>query len=153
MATGIVDVLAASFKTRDEADPVKKAIEAMGYDPKEVSYVIDAATCSSSFNEPGSHWRQMGLGGVVAGGAVGAVTTAVFGSILLLGPIGVGIGALSGGVIGLLLGAGMQSDQATACEKAVKDGSLVMIVQPHPGDADRIRALLGDHIIAEADDE
>lgn len=155
MTTGKAEVFAASFKTRDEADVVRKAIEAMGYDPKEISYIVDAASCSSTFDEPGSHWRQMGIGGVVAGGAAGAVAGAVIGlgSILFLGPVGAAIGAVSGGVIGTLLGAGMDSDQAAACEKAVKNGSLVMVVQAHAGDVERVRAALGDHIIAEEPDD
>ncbi len=150
------EVFGARFDTRNEADSVRTAIEAAGYDPSELSYILDSSVCSSTFDEVGSHWRAGPIGGVVAGGALGLGTAAGmaaagFGSgILLLGPIGALIGAATGGIVGFILGAALASPaQASACEAAVNDGALVLIVQTHPGDAARIRGLLGKHLIAE----
>lgn len=149
------EVYAARFETRDEADVIRNAIEAIGYDPKDISYILDPRTCSSSFDEPGSHWRQMTIGGIVAGGAIGAVGSAAIdlGSVLVLGPIGLLAGAGIGGVVGVLLGASMESNQAAACEKAIKSGALVMVVQAHLGDGERVRTVLGKHLIAEEADD
>jgi hypothetical protein len=149
------DVLGARFDTRAEADVVRRSIEALGYDPKEVSYIVDTTLCSSTFDEPGSHWREMGIKGLFGGGAFGAVAGVVagLGSIALLGPIGAIAGAATGGVVGLLLGAGLASDQAIACENAIKAGALLMVVQTHAGDSERVRRLLGDHVVADEKDE
>jgi len=154
MATGNAEVIGARFQTRQEADAVRATIESWGYDPKEISYILDRAKCSSSFDEPGSHWRRATAQGIVGGAAFGGIAgeIATIGSVALVGPIGLAAGGVIGGVVGLLLGAGLDSDKAVACEAAVADGALVMVVQTHAGDSDRVRALLGTHIIAEEPD-
>jgi uncharacterized membrane protein len=155
---GPAEVLAARFQTRAEADPVREKIQGLGYDPMEVSYIADASKCSFTFDEPGSHWNKMGIRGVVSGAATGgivatAMTGLGLGSLVFLGPVGAAAAAAIGGVVGLLLGAGLDSDAALACESAVNDGAVVMIVQTHSGDEDRVRAILGEHIIGVEKDE
>ena len=73
MIVGKAEVLSARFNTRSEADVVRATLETMGYEPQEVSYVADALLCSSTFDEVGSHWAQMGRRGVLGGGAIGAI--------------------------------------------------------------------------------
>jgi hypothetical protein len=156
-STGPAEILAARFETRDAADAVRRQVESAGYDPAEISYISDASKCSFTFDSAGNHVTRSGLGGIVSGGSLGAVFTAGasafgLGSLVLLGPIGLAAGAAIGGVVGVLLGFGMASKQATACASAIDNGSLVMAVQTHAGDQQRVRALLGDHLIAvEAD--
>jgi hypothetical protein len=155
---GEAEVLAARFDTLAEADSVREKIEALGYDPLEVSYITDPTKCSFTFGDPGSDWAKMGIRGVAGGGAVGAALTAAMGalglgSIVLVGPIGVAAAAAMGGFVGVLLGAGMDSDQAKACEDAINAGALIMVVQTHSGDQERVRAALGKHIVAVEKDE
>jgi len=70
--------------------------------------------------------------------------------IFLLGSIGSLMGAATGGVVGVIEGASLSSPpSASACEAAVNDGALVLIVQAHPGDPVCIRELLGKHLLAE----
>jgi uncharacterized membrane protein len=152
-STGPAEVLAARFDTRDAADAVRRQIESIGYDPAEISYISDAAKCSFTFDSAGNRVTSSGLGGIAGGGSVGAAVSAGasalgLGSLVFLGPIGIAAGAAIGGVVGVLLGFGMTSQQATACEGAIGEGSLVMAVQTHAGDQKRVRTLLGTHLIA-----
>jgi hypothetical protein len=155
--TGPAEILAARFETGDAADVVRRQLESAGYDPAEISYISDASKCSFTFDSAGNHVVRSGLGGIVGGGSLGAALGAGasgFGlaSLVFIGPVGLAIGAAIGGVVGVLLGFGMTSKQAAACAGAIDNGSLVMAVQTHAGDQQRVRALLGDHLIAvEAD--
>jgi hypothetical protein len=155
--TGPAEVFAAHFQSSAQADIVRAKIESMGYDPREISYISDPSKCDFAFDGTGTHWAKAGLEGLAGGGIVGAgvsagISVLTLGSIVVLGPIGIAVGAATGTVIGVLLGAGLSSDQAVACENAVNGGSLVMTVQAHAGDQDRVRSALGDHIIAVEDD-
>ena len=154
---GPAEVLAARFQNRAEADAVRAKIEAMGYDPAEVSYMTDPVRCSSTFTEPGSHWQKMVLGGVTIGGvgsgALGAAVGAATGGLAVLGPIGLVAGAVIGGAVSMLISFGVADDTAVACAKAIDDGALVMVVQTHAGDNARVRAALGSHVIGGDTDE
>jgi hypothetical protein len=152
-STGPAEVLAARFETRDAADVVRRQLESIGYDPAEISYISDASKCSFTFDGAGNHVARTGLGGIVGGGSLGAALSAGasafgLGSLVFLGPVGLAAGAAIGGVVGVLLGFGMTSEQAAACEGAIDTGSLVMAVQTLAGDQQRVRALLGNHLIA-----
>lgn len=151
--TGPAEVLAARFEARDAADAIRRRLESIGYDPAEISYISDASKCAFTFDAAGNHVTRSGLSGIAGGGSLGAAVSggAVafgLGSFVFLGPIGIAAGAAIGGVAGALLGFGMTSDQAVACERAIGDGSLVMAVQTHAGDQQRVRAMLDDHLIA-----
>jgi hypothetical protein len=154
---GPATVFAAHFQSRAEAEVVHDKIISLGYDPIEVSYITDASKCSYTFDGPSNRWAESGTKGLVGGASLGVGVSGVaaaldLGSMLLLGPIGIAIGLAVGGVVGGLLGAGLNSDQASACETAIEEGGLVMAVQAHTGDSDRIRVALGRHIIATKED-
>jgi len=151
--TGPAEILAARFETREAADAVRRQLESAGYDPAEISYIGDASKCSFTFDSAGNHAASAGLGGIVGGGSLGAALSAGasafgLGSLVFLGPVGLAAGAAIGGVVGVLLGFGMTSKQAAACAGAIDKGSLVMAVQTHAADQQRVRAVLGDHLIA-----
>jgi uncharacterized membrane protein len=155
--TGPARIYAARFNNRADADAVRTKVESFGYDPAELSYISDCEKCSFTLDAAGSHVARAGttgiVGGALFGGGVGTAVGALgFGSLVVLGPVGAAIGIGAGGVIGLLLGFGVDSDVATACEEAIKAGSLVMTVQAHAGDDDRIVAALADHVIGTEDD-
>ena len=152
MSPGPANVYAARFDTLHDADAVRSKLQAIGYDPLEISYISDPEKCAFTFDAAGSHVTKTAAEVAVGVAAVGGVTGAAFGavalgSVVFLGPIGVIVGGAIGGVVGVLLGAGHDSDQALACEKAIDAGSLVMSVQAHSGDDDRVRAILGDRVI------
>jgi hypothetical protein len=155
---GPAEVVAARFHDRAQADEVRANIEALGYGPAEVSYIADPSKGSYPFTEPGSHWANFARGGALVGGVgAGALGTAVgvvtLGSAAILGPIGLIAGVAIGGVVGLMLGAGMPAKTAQACAAAIDAGAVLMVVQTHAGDTDRVRAALGDHIIGDETDD
>jgi hypothetical protein len=155
--TGPAEVLAARFESRDAAEVVGRQLESIGYNPAEISYISDASKCSFTFDGAGNHVAISGLGGIAGGGALGAAVSAGasalgLGSLVFLGPVGLAAGAAISGVVGVLLGFGMTSDQAAACADAIDKGSLVMAVQTHAGDQQRVRDLVGTHLIAAESD-
>jgi hypothetical protein len=150
-------VFAARFVSREDTDAMRAKLETLGYEPNEISYISDPEKCSFTFDDTGSHVGRASLEGVAGGAALGAGVSVGFGALgmgsaLVLGPIGLLAGVAIGGFVGVLLGAGLNSDQALACEKAVRSGSLVMTVQAHPGDDARIRELLAPNVIAAEED-
>lgn len=154
---GRAKIFAARFDDRSDAGAVRRKLESLGYDPAEISSISDPEKCSFTLDGAGNRVPRAGaeglLGGAVFGGGVGATTAALgLGGLVILGPIGTITGLLVGGLVGLLLGAGLDSDQAAACRKAVTGGSLVMTVQAHTGDDERVAAALGRHVIATEDD-
>jgi hypothetical protein len=154
---GPAEILAARFQNPNDADLVGRKIEALGYDPRELSFISDATKCSFTFDGIGAHARKASAEGIVGGGAVGAAIGAGAvvlgaGGLVLLGPVALLTGAVIGGVNSALLGLGVSSDQAVACENAVNAGSLVMTVQARAGDSAAVRAILGDHLIASEND-
>ncbi len=156
-AIGKARIFAARFDDRASAEVVSTELVLLGYDPAEFSYISDPEKCAFVLDAPGGHVVKTAAGamlaGAVFGGGTGAVTGALgAGSILLLGPVGLTVGLGVGGIIGILLGFGVNSDQAEACEAAVRAGSLVMTVQAHSGDEDRIARALAHHVIATEDD-
>jgi hypothetical protein len=155
--TGPAEVLAARFDNREAAEAVAKQLTSVGYDPAELSYISDASKCSFTFDGVGNHPGRATLEGIAGGGAFGAAVSATasvagLGSLVLLGPVGLAAGAVMGGVIGVMLGAGLNSSQAAACEAAIGDGSLVLAIQTHAGDQARVRSILGPHLIAAEED-
>jgi len=155
--TGPARIYAARFDSRADADTMRTKLESLGYDPAELSYISDPEKCSFSLGGAGSHVGKAGAEGLVSGAAIGgaasvAIAALGLGSIVLLGPISVAAGVAMGGTVGLLLGFGLESDQAKACENAVNAGSLVMTVQAHAGDDERIVSALADRVIGTEDD-
>ena len=89
-------------------------------------------------------WEGAGKGAAIGGG-VGATLAAIAAigttlalpgiGLLIAGPIaaglaGAGAGALSGGLIGALVGHGIPEEQAKHYEQGIKEGGIVMGVQP-----------------------
>lgn len=155
---GPAEVVAARFDNQHDADVVRLKLEELGYDSRELSFISDAKKCSFTFDGIGDHSAKAAaegiVGGSVAGTALGAAAAVLgAGGLVLLGPIGLLTGAAIGGMTGVLLGLGLNSDQAVACEDAVSQGSLVMTVQARAGGSAAVRSALGDHVIASEKDE
>ena len=89
-------------------------------------------------------WEGAGKGATIGGG-VGATLAALAAigttlalpglGLLIAGPIaaalaGGGAGALTGGLVGALIGHGIPEDQAKQYEQGIKEGGIVMGVQP-----------------------
>jgi len=81
------------------------------------------------------------LGGLLIGGPLvaalgltGVVATTVSGAVT---------GAVAGGLIGALVGLGLPKEDAEYYNEAIEKGGILLAVQAHDGDQDRVEELLG----------
>ncbi len=137
------------FRTREAAENAYNSLILKGYTPSEIILLMSDKTRDTHFKHDDTEigtkaMEKAGVGSAI-GGTVGAIVGAIaaIGTTLVLpglglvvaGPIaaalaGAGAGGLTGGLIGGLVGAGIPKDEATAYEKAIKDGGIVVGVVP-----------------------
>ena len=162
----------AVFRDRTNASQAYNWLLARGYSDAEVNVMMSNET--RAFYEKndkiavGSHAAEGTAAGGVIGAAVGATaaaiaalgTTAVMAipglnfvvaGSLLYGLAGAGAGAVAGGLIGGLIGLGIPESNAAAYEEALKDGGVVIGVEPRDNDSSDIKShfqkLGGENII------
>jgi hypothetical protein len=143
--------LTGSFKDRESAEHAYNRLRERGYTDEEINIMMSDDTRKKFFSnkdEETSFGNKAleGLGtGSAIGGAVGATAgiIAALGTSLVIpgiglvvaGPIaaglaGAGAGGITGGIVGALIGAGIPEDRAKKYEKGIKEGNIVMGVQP-----------------------
>lgn len=142
-------IVSGLFRDRESAERAYNGIRERGYTDKDVNLVMSDETRKKHFadtdTEMGSKaWEGAGKGAAI-GGAVGATLAAIAAigttlalpglGLLIAGPIaaalaGGGAGALTGGLVGGLIGAGIPEEHAKAYEKGVREGGIVMGVNP-----------------------
>jgi hypothetical protein len=169
-------VVVAVFRDRTNASQAYNWLLARGYSDAEINVMMSNET--RAFYEKnddkinvGSHATE----GVATGGTVGAVVGGTAGAIaalgtlaalaipglnvvvagpILMGLAGAGAGAVAGGVIGGLIGLGIPESNAHAYEEALKNGGVVLGVEPREGDTSEIKKqfqkLNGENIVAGA---
>lgn len=154
---GRAQILAARLENQHDAEVVRVKLEDVGYDARELTFICDSTKCSFTFDGIGDHVAKNAADGSVGGRDRGGVRR---GPTFLrrLAPNATrpnrSRGRCNAGWgLGLLLGLGMNSDQATACEEVVSGGSVVMTVQAHAADSVAVRAALGEHFIAAESDD
>lgn len=146
------------FSDRESAERAYGSVTARGYDSSDVNLVMSDKTRDRHFGdkevktELGNKAAEgAGVGGAI-GGTVGAIAAAIaaLGTTLLLpglglviaGPLaaavaGAGAGAAAGGLVGALVGWGIPEARVKEYESALKEGKILMAVQPRTAD-DRI---------------
>jgi hypothetical protein len=136
-----------SFPDRASAERAYELIIDRGYSPEEISLMMSDETRRRDFLSEGG---ETDLGNkVLAGGestaAKGSARGALIGAVLALGsnlllpgfglviggPLFVGLGAISGGMVGALNSSGIPWDQAEKYESDVKRGHVILGVTPH----------------------
>jgi hypothetical protein len=156
------------FRSRVATEAAVDAIIKRGYSRDEISVLMSDATRHKEFAiETKTHAADgAGIGGAV-GGTVGAVlatlmavgtlvTIPPLGALVVAGPIiaaltGAGAGATTGGIIGALVGAGIPEHRAKVYDAGLREGGILLGVEPRPGDdANKLETLLedlgGEHI-------
>ena len=148
------------FKTRAAAEAAVDAIIKRGYTRDDISVLMSDATKNKEFAvQTRSHAADgMGVGGAI-GGTVGAVLLAILaigtsitipGGIFIAGPVaaalaGVGAGATTGGLIGLLIGTGKTEHRAKVYDTGVRGGGILLGVEAKTSDdVDKLETLLED---------
>ena len=137
------------FRDRESAESAYGSLSERGYGKDDVNLMMSDDTRKKYFSDDDSElgtkaWEGAGKGAAIGGG-VGATLAAIAAigttlalpgiGLLIAGPIaaglaGAGAGALSGGLIGALVGHGIPEEQAKHYEQGIKEGGIVMGVQP-----------------------
>ena len=136
------------FKDRESAERAYRGLNDRGYGKDDINLLMSEDTRKKHFSddtELGSKaWEGAGKGAAIGGG-VGATLAAIAAigttlalpgiGLLIAGPIAAGLagggaGALTGGLVGALVGAGIPEEHAKHYEKGIKEGGIVMGVNP-----------------------
>jgi uncharacterized protein YjbJ (UPF0337 family) len=138
------------FRDRESAERAYGSLSERGYGKDDVNLIMSDDTRKKYFSDEDDTefgtkaWEGAGKGAAIGGGvgatlgAIAAIgtTLALPGlGLLIAGPIaaglaGAGAGALTGGLIGALVGHGIPEEHAREYERGVREGGIVMGVQP-----------------------
>ena len=144
-------VVTGMFRDRESAERAYQSVTDRGYKTEDVNLLMSDDTRKKHFSKDDENDTELGNkalkgagAGAGIGGTVGAIlavigaagTLAIPGlNIVAAGPIvaaltGAGAGGLAGGLIGSLVGWGIPEDRAKAYESGLKEGGIVMGVNP-----------------------
>jgi hypothetical protein len=149
------------FTDYDAAERAYQLLQDLGYPDGEISILMSDEAHKQYFPAPHLHVDVVGssltegpgLGGVIgagAGTALGAIAGAAVSfalpgvGLVAAGPIaailaGGGFGALAGGLLGTLFGLNLPEDKAKGYEEKIKEGNILIGINPHSAeDARRI---------------
>jgi hypothetical protein len=139
------------FRDRASAEHAYNAVTARGYTRDDVSVMMTDETRKRHFvdsdeeTELGNKALEGAGVGSAIGGTVGAILAAVVAGVstvalpgiglVIAGPLaaallGAGAGGLTGGLIGGLIGAGIPEERAHVYESGIKEGGIVLGVEP-----------------------
>ena len=139
------------FRDRESAERAYNSIQDRGYSKDDVNLMMSNDTRKKHFSsdegadtELGNKALEGAGAGSLIGGTAGAILAAIAAAgtlaipglnIVAAGPIvaaltGAGAGALTGGLVGALVGWGIPEDRAKAYESGIKEGGIVMGVNP-----------------------
>lgn len=141
------------FRDRESAENAYNSIRSRGYNDDDVNLMMSDETRNSWFSNSDSALGDKAMEGAGAGSAIGGTLGAVIGAIaaigtnvvlpglglIVAGPFaaalaGAGAGGLTGGLVGALIGAGIPEDRAKEYEEGVRNGGLVVGVNPRNDD-------------------
>jgi hypothetical protein len=137
------------FRDRESAEGAYRSLSSRGYGKDDVNLLMSDDTRKKYFSDDDTElgtkaWEDAGKGAAIGGG-VGATLAAIAAigttlalpglGLLIAGPIaaalaGGGAGALTGGLIGALVGHGIPEEHARHYEKGIREGGIVMGVNP-----------------------
>lgn len=143
-------MMTGMFRDRASAEKAYGSLSSRGYTKDDVNLMMSDKTRDTYFadgadTELGSKALEGAGVGSAVGGTLGAIIAgiAAIGTSVLLpgiglivaGPLaaalaGAGAGGLTGGLIGALVGSGIPEEHAKRYEEGVKNGGIVMGVQP-----------------------
>jgi hypothetical protein len=142
-------VVTGLFRDRQSAERAYHSLTERGYGKDDVNLLMSDETRKKYFKDGETEigtkaWEDAGKGAAI-GGAVGATLAAIAAlgttlalpglGLLIAGPIaaaiaGAGAGGLTGGLVGALVGYGIPEERAKLYEKGIKEGGIVMGVNP-----------------------
>jgi uncharacterized protein YjbJ (UPF0337 family) len=145
-------MLTGLFRDRESAERAYGSLQNRGYGKDDVNLLMSDETRKRHFSDDTTKQTELGdkaLEGAGVGSAIGGTVGAVLAAIaaigtsvalpglglVVAGPIaaalaGGGAGGLTGGLVGALIGSGIPEERAVEYEKGVKEGGIVMGVNP-----------------------
>ncbi len=144
-------MLTGMFRDRESAEKAYNSVTSRGYTKDDVNLMMSDKTRNEHFvnSDVETELGSKALEGAGAGSAIGGTLGAIIGGIaaigtnvllpglglVVAGPIvaalaGAGAGGLTGGLVGALIGSGIPEEHAKVYEEGIKDGGIVMGVQP-----------------------
>ncbi len=149
-ATGRSRMVTGLFRDRESAEKAYSSVNTRGYNKDDVNLMMSDETRSKHFADaPDSALGDKAMEGAGVGSAIGGTVGAVLAAIaaigtavvlpgiglVVAGPIaaalaGAGAGGLTGGLVGALIGSGIPEDRAREYETGIKEGGIVMGVNP-----------------------
>ncbi len=154
--TGRSGMLTGMFKDRESAENAYNSVTSRGYNRDDVNVLMSDQTRDSWFSDSDAADSELGskaMEGAGAGSAIGGTLGAIIGGIaaigtsvllpgiglVIAGPLaaalaGAGAGGLTGGLVGALIGSGIPEDRALEYEEGLKNGGVVMGVNPRNDD-------------------
>lgn len=144
-------MLTGMFSDRESTENAYRTLQERGYTEDEINLVMSDETRKKHFSddveetEVGTKAAESAGKGSAIGGTVGAATGVALAigtslaipglGVLIAGPIaaglaGAGAGGVTGGIIGALVGSGIPEARAKLYESGIKEGQVVIGVQP-----------------------
>jgi len=148
-------LLTGMFRDRESTENAYKTLQERGYAKDDISLVMSDETRNKHFSgdvedtEIGTKAAEGAGKGSAIGSTVGAIAgvIAAIGTSLIIpglgiviaGPIaaglaGAGAGGITGGIIGALVGSGIPEARAKLYESGIKNGNIVLGVNPRSGE-------------------
>ncbi len=139
------------FRDRESAEKAYSSVSGRGYGKDDVNLMMSDETRKTHFgsDDATSELGDKAMEGAGIGSAIGGTAGAILAGIaaigtslalpglglIIAGPIaaalaGAGAGGLTGGLVGALVGSGIPEDRAKEYETGVKNGGIVMGVNP-----------------------
>jgi hypothetical protein len=149
--TGSSRIMTGMFRDRASAERAYGSLSSRGYSKDDVNLIMSDETRKRHFGDDDADTElgSKALEGAGAGSAIGGTLGAIVGAVaaigtsvalpglglIIAGPLaaglaGAGAGGLTGGLLGALVGSGIPEDRAKEYESGVKEGGIVMGVQP-----------------------
>ncbi len=144
------------FRDRESAETAYNSLRSRGYNENDINVLMSDEGRSRHFGDSDAGDSELGskaLEGAGTGSAIGGTVGAVLAAIaavgtsialpglglVVAGPLaaalaGAGAGGLTGGLIGALVGSGIPEDRAREYETGVRDGGIVLGVNPRSDD-------------------
>ncbi|HEX8176041.1 MAG TPA: hypothetical protein VF543_13055 [Pyrinomonadaceae bacterium] len=149
-STGRGRMMTGLFRDRDSAERAYGSLTSRGYSQDDINVLMSDETRDKNFvggreTELGNKALEGAGTGAAIGGTVGATLAAIAAigtsialpglGLIVAGPLaaalaGAGAGGATGGLIGALVGAGIPEERVKDYEKGIKEGGIVMGVNP-----------------------
>lgn len=147
--TGRSRIMTGMFRDRDSAERAYNSLTSRGYTKDDVNVLMSDETRKKHFaDDPDTDLGSKALEGAAVGAGIGGTLGAILAGVaavgtlaipgvglIAAGPIaaalaGLGAGAATGGLVGALVGAGIPEERAKLYDQGIKEGGIVMGVEP-----------------------